>query len=56
MKAPDNDDICGKLGLIAALISVAGVAIGFLEQINDCSCSEQEQSPDSRGLCNTLYT
>ena len=45
-----NVDICGTLGWIAALFSVAGIAIAVLQQINDCSCSEQDQSPDSQGF------
>jgi len=45
-----NVDICGTLGLIAALISGAGIAIAVFQQINNCSCSEQEQSPDPQGF------
>jgi len=43
-------DICVILAWASALFSVAGIAIAVLQQINDCPCSEQEQSPDSQGF------
>jgi len=44
MSEPEKYKICKTLGLIEALISGAGIAIGVFQQINGFSCSEQEQS------------
>ena len=48
-------EICEILGWASALFSVAGIAIAIFQQINDCSCSKQEQSPNSRGVCVIFY-
>jgi hypothetical protein len=55
-KDDTNVDICGILGWASALFSAAGIVIAIFQQLNNCPCSQQGQSPNSRGLCNILYT
>ena len=50
MASSEKDKICETLGLIAALISGAGIAIAVFQQINGCSCSQQEQPPENQGI------
>jgi len=39
-------DICEILGWASAIVSIAGIAIAVFQQLNNCPCSQQEQSPN----------
>ena len=55
-KDQTNVDICEILGWTSAILSVAGIAITIFQQINNCPCSQQEQShPNFLGVCVIYY-